>query len=224
VRKIQTIDDPLYGKRCSECGVDVEHQTHTNDCSYWQQEPHHDPQAEAAIRALNAQWSHEMQQLVRPGIKPGIFQRVTWWTLRHLGLAFTFSLVGWLLFLAWLALMLLPGCSDAGGVEQRERASFTAAERLVIQEAYELGKGAITPEHFVKDMHEVMEALREGEAGERQNAPGWFDVIGAALGSSTVVGGAVHLLRNRTRRRDLDDATEKLRARLAELESKRGAS
>lgn len=146
-----------------------------------------------------------------PNRRPGMFQRITAFGLTHLGLVMGASLVAWLLALALLAMMLLPGCSDPG-VEQREHAAFAETERFIVHEAEMLHAGAVTPEQFVSDVRQVLDALRAGEAGERQNAAtSWLDVLGIALGSSTAVGGVLHLVRNSTRKRDLADMADELR-------------
>jgi hypothetical protein len=153
-------------------------------------------------------------QLPHAARRPGIVQRVTWWGLGHLSVVMGLSLVGWLLALALAALLLLPGCSDPG-VEQRERQAFDTTHRFIVHEAEMLQAGHVTPEQFVSDVRAVLDALREGEAGERANAgAGWEEILGAALGSSTVVGGLLHLRRNVTRKRDLADLTAELEAKL----------
>lgn len=206
--------------QCTECGAYLPHVPHGNDCSWWQEQPRHDPQAAAAIEKVNERWSQEMQQLVRPGVKPGLVQRATWWSLGHLGLVFTVSLVGWLLFLAVLGLMLLPGCSDPS-VEHRESEAFSSVERFIVHEAGLLHGGTITPETFVREVHEVLEALHQGEAGERSNSAGnsLLELLYSALGGGSVVGVGLNMLRNRTRKRDLADVS----ARIDEIEKGGGA-
>lgn len=150
--------------------------------------------------------------------KPGLFERVTAWGIMHFGVLMGVSLVGWLLFLAALALMLLPGCSQPQ-VDQRERQAFTAFEKLIVAETADLVAGRVTQAQFVSDLRMALDALQSAEQGERANqGTSWLEVVGTALGSSTLVGGALHVLRNSTRKRDLDDATTELNDRVDALE------
>jgi hypothetical protein len=142
--------------------------------------------------------------------KPGMIQRFTLWSLTHLGVLMGVSLVGWLLFLALLALMLLPGCSS-DGLAQRESAAFQATERALIYDLTELQAGRMTAADFAADLRLKLDNLQAAEQGERSNAgTSWIEVVGTALGSSTLVGGLLHVARNVTRKRDLQDVTDRL--------------
>lgn len=146
------------------------------------------------------------------GRRPGMFQRVTLFGLQRLGLLFTVSLVGWLLFLACLALMLLPGCSSTD-FAARESAAFRATEQLIVHNLSELEAGRMSSADFASGLRLALDNLQAAEQGERSNAStGWLEVAGTALGSSTIVGGLMHVARNATRKRDLGNLVERLDA------------
>lgn len=151
--------------------------------------------------------------------KPGVFQRFRSSVETRIGWLFAVSFVGWLLFLAMLALMLLPGCSSPD-TALRERAAFNATEQYIVRNANELAAGREDLATFLANMRQALDELQAAEAGERSNSStSWLEVLGTALGSSTLVGGALHVARNATRKRDLGDLAE----RLEQLEAEQNA-
>jgi len=156
--------------------------------------------------------------------RPGIVRRIFSTQGAVYTALFSVSFTLWLIFLALLALMILPGCSDPG-TQQRETRAFTALERLVIAEAQELAAGRIDLATFKRELGQALGELKTAEEGERSNAgTSWIEVAATALGASGLIGGALHVSRNATRKRDLADATSSIEERLFELERRGGAT
>jgi hypothetical protein len=124
-------------------------------------------------------------------------------------------------FLFGLALLVLcfASCSSAP-VDQRESAAFQATERALIFDLTELQAGRMTAADFAADLRMKLDNLQAAEQGERSNAgTSWLEVLGTALGSSTLVGGLLHVARNATRKRDLADVTADLQSQIDNVAS-----
>lgn len=130
-----------------------------------------------------------------------IVARLWLFVFEHLGLVLGLSFVGWLLALALLALLLLPGCAAPAPNTGELLEATTSIERDLGQ----LEAGRIDAGAAARRIRDELDNIRNVATAPPQGSSGfdWLDAILAAFLPAGAVGTGLHVYRNATRAKAL---------------------